>query len=50
VDIETTGLSPYTNDITTIVLYDGKAIRHYVNGENLADFPDDVADYRLLVS
>ena len=50
VDIETTGLSPYTNDITTIVLYDGKTIRHYVNGENLADFPDDIEDYRLLVS
>jgi len=50
VDIETTGLSPYTHDITTIVLYDGKTIRHYVNGENLADFPDDLEDYRLLVS
>jgi uncharacterized protein len=50
VDIETTGLSSYSDDITTIVLYDGKTIRHYVNGENLADFADDVEDYRILVS
>jgi uncharacterized protein YprB with RNaseH-like and TPR domain len=50
VDIETTGLSPRTHHITSIVLYDGETIRHYVNGENLADFPDDVEGYRLLVS
>lgn len=49
VDIETTGLSSF-NEITTIVLYDGRSIRHYVNGENLDDFPKDVQEYRLLVS
>jgi uncharacterized protein YprB with RNaseH-like and TPR domain len=50
VDIETTGLSHYADQITTIVLYDGHRIRHYVNGENLNDFIDDVQQYRLLVT
>src|SRR5262249_31805333 len=49
VDIETTGLSDF-DEITTIVLYDGKNIRHYVNGENLDTFPADVNNYRLLVT
>jgi uncharacterized protein len=48
-DIETTGLSQDAK-ITTIVLYDGRTIRHYVNGRNLDDFARDVNDYRLLVT
>jgi uncharacterized protein len=48
VDIETTGL--YSPEITTIVLYDGRTIRSYVNGVNLNDFPADVTDYHLLVT
>jgi uncharacterized protein len=48
VDIETTGL--YGGEITTIALYDGRTIRHYVNGTNLDRFPADVADYPLLVT
>lgn len=32
VDIETTGLNPDVSEITTIALYDGKDIKHYVNG------------------
>jgi hypothetical protein len=39
VDIETTGLSVPPSEITTIALYDGKSVRHYVNGYNLDDFP-----------
>ena len=50
VDIETTGLGAPGDYITTIVLYDGREIRHYVHGRNLEDFPDDVARYRLLVT
>src|SRR5262249_48917100 len=49
VDIETTGLSDF-DGITTMILYDGKTIRHYVNGENLDTFPADVNNYRLLVT
>ena len=49
-DIETTGLGRGDDHITTIVLYDGLTLRHYVHGRNLADFARDVADYRLLVT
>lgn len=40
----------YGDAITTIALYDGRQVRHYVNGQNLEAFPDDVRDYRLLVT
>lgn len=49
VDIETTGLSLF-DKITTIVMYDGRTIRHYVNGDNLDRFPEDAKEYRLLVT
>lgn len=49
VDIETTGLSD-TAEITTIALYDGKNIYHYINGHNLDDFPQDLQKYKVLVT
>jgi uncharacterized protein YprB with RNaseH-like and TPR domain len=49
VDIGTTGLS-YSAEVTTIALYDGRALRTYVNGHNLDSFADDVRAYRLLVT
>ncbi|MDB5034769.1 MAG: exonuclease-like protein [Chlorobi bacterium] len=50
-DIETTGLSvDMGSAITTIALYDGEEIRHYVNGENLRDFKDDINGFDLLVT
>jgi uncharacterized protein YprB with RNaseH-like and TPR domain len=48
-DIETTGLG-WSDDVTTIALYDGNRIRHYVNGLNLSEFLRDVQEYRVLVS
>jgi uncharacterized protein len=48
IDIETTGFWP--GEITTAVLYDGRTIRCYVNGDNLDKFPTDVKDYALLVT
>jgi hypothetical protein len=48
-DIETTGLGDYC-DITTIALYDGRTIRYYIQGENLADFPAAIQGYDVLVS
>jgi uncharacterized protein YprB with RNaseH-like and TPR domain len=48
-DVETTGLWQH-DKITTIALYDGKIIRHYVRGQNLNRFARDVRDYRLLVT
>lgn len=50
-DIETTGLSvDYGSHITTIALYDGKSVRHYVHGENLRAFEDDIFDFDVLVT
>jgi uncharacterized protein len=50
-DIETTGLSAeFGAHITTIALYDGEEIRHYVHGENLRDFRDDIFNYDVLVT
>jgi len=49
-DIETTGLGAPGDHITTIALYDGHAIRHYVHGENLDRFPHDIRGYDLLVT
>jgi uncharacterized protein YprB with RNaseH-like and TPR domain len=48
-DIETTGLG-YGNSITTIVLYDGERIRHYVQGDNLNDFTHDIREYSTVVT
>jgi uncharacterized protein YprB with RNaseH-like and TPR domain len=48
-DIETTGMLGWGH-VTAIALYDGRSVRHYVHGVNLADFVGDVAEYRLLVS
>ena len=50
VDIETTGLGGPGDHITTIALYDGRSIRHYVHGQNLAEFAQHIRDYRLLVT
>lgn len=48
-DIETTGMASFDH-VTTIALYDGRTVRHYVHGRNLHDFTRDVAAYRLLVT
>jgi uncharacterized protein YprB with RNaseH-like and TPR domain len=48
-DIETTGMLGWGH-ITTIALYDGRSVRHYVHGRNLSDFVRDVVGYRLLVT
>lgn len=49
-DIETTGLSGDYDCVTTIALYDGRDIYHYVRGENLDEFADRIASYKLLVT
>lgn len=50
IDIETTGLSKDYNEITTIALYDGKDVRTYVNGQNLAKFKADIQEYKMIVT
>lgn len=49
-DIETTGLGAPGDHITTIALYDGTEIRHYVHGRNLKTFPEDIRACGLLVT
>ena len=49
-DIETTGLDRYFNLITTIALYDGQAIKTYVQGQNLNDFIADIQKYKVIVT
>ncbi len=49
-DIETTGLGAPGDHITTIALYDGTAVQHYVHGDNLPAFKDDIRDYDVLVT
>ena len=49
-DIETTGLDRYFNDITTIALYDGHEIKTYVQGQNLDDFIEDIQKYKVIVT
>src|ERR1051325_6878781 len=48
-DIETTGLHAAAA-ITTIAIYDGRSIFHYVQGENLEDFKRDILRYSLIVT
>ncbi|MBW2524424.1 MAG: ribonuclease H-like domain-containing protein [Deltaproteobacteria bacterium] len=49
-DIETTGLGGPGDIITTIALYDGRRVRHFVHGQNLSSFTDAIAPYRMLVT
>jgi len=49
-DIETTGLDSWNSEITTIALYDGNSTHHYVNGQNLDDFVNDITKYKVLVT
>jgi uncharacterized protein YprB with RNaseH-like and TPR domain len=50
IDIETTGLESWYHDITTIALYSGGELKHYVLGENLDNFKKDIYDYSVLVT
>ena len=49
-DIETTGLDSWINEITMIGVYDGKSITHYLKGKNLADFQEDIRKYKVIVT
>jgi uncharacterized protein len=49
-DIETTGLYSWSDQVTTIAVYDGKSIVTYVQGQNLHEFKEDIQKYRVLVT
>ena len=49
-DIETTGLDSWSNEITTIALYDGNSVLTYVQGQNLDEFKEDIQRHKVLVT
>lgn len=49
-DIETTGLTRDADHITTIAMYDGKKVFHYVYGQNLDSFVEDIKKYDLIIT
>jgi len=49
-DIETTGMGNPGDHITTIALYDGKAIFHYIWKQNLDQFKKDIQKYEVVVT
>jgi len=49
-DIETTGMDPYDQTITTIALYDGRSVFYYIAGQNLEAFKSDITRYGLIVT
>ncbi|MFW6285873.1 MAG: ribonuclease H-like domain-containing protein [Nanoarchaeota archaeon] len=50
VDIETTGLSKYSNDITLIGIYDGEKPHIYVRGKNLEDAKEHLRQFDIIVT
>ena len=49
-DIETTGLESWSNQITAIAVYDGTSIFTYVQGQNLQEFKEEIQKYKVLVT
>jgi len=49
-DIETTGLSPATDYVTVIGVFDGARTHSYVHGQNLGDFARDIRQYDMVVT
>src|SRR3989304_5161331 len=49
-DIETTGLTLGADHITIIGTYDGKQMKTFVKGKNLADFPNELSKYSIVVT
>lgn len=49
-DIETTGLSFYYDDITLIGVYDGDKVKTFIQGQNLHAFKKEITKYQILVT
>lgn len=49
-DIETTGLSRYHDDVTLIGLYDGNESRIFINGVDLEEFNNEIKKYDMIVT
>ncbi|MCD4806880.1 MAG: ribonuclease H-like domain-containing protein, partial [Methanococcoides sp.] len=49
-DIETTGLSPYYNEITMIGLHSSDGTKVFINGIDLEDFPQALEGCKVIVT
>ncbi|MEE9199909.1 MAG: ribonuclease H-like domain-containing protein [Candidatus Brocadiales bacterium] len=49
-DIETTGISHWWNDVTVIGTYDGRETKVFVRGKNLVEFPAYAGRFSMLVT
>jgi uncharacterized protein YprB with RNaseH-like and TPR domain len=49
-DIETTGPSPWYDDISAVTLYDGVNVLYFVLHENMDDLPGVLDKYKVLVT
>lgn len=49
-DIETTGLDQFNDDITVVGLYDGKKVKTFIKDKNLDRLPDLLVKYSTIVS
>lgn len=49
-DIETTGLSNYYDEVTLVGLYDGQRVETLIAGHNLKNLPDLIARYDIVVT
>jgi len=49
-DIETTGLSPYSSDVTTVCVHSRTGTKSYVAGNNLDVLQDDLQEYKYIVT
>ena len=49
-DIETTGLGNWQDHITLIGIYDGEKEKVFIHGENMHRFPEEIGNYKLLVT
>jgi hypothetical protein len=50
VDIETTGLSRWSDELTMIGIYDDEGVFTYIKGQNLEEAKEKLKDYDILVS
>lgn len=49
-DIETTGLSPYYDEVTLVGLYDGRQVQTFIAGHNLERLPATLKQYDIVVT
>jgi len=50
VDIETTGLSRYSDTMTILGIYDGITSQSYINGKNLGDAKEKLKEFDIVVT